>query len=275
MRTGLIAQKLGMTRVFQEDGRHLPVTVLKVDNVHVVAQRTTEKEGYSAVQLSWGKAKPKNMSKALRGHYAKAKVEPGKRLREFRVSEDNLVDVGAELSAAHFVSGQMVDVTGTSVGKGFAGGMKRHGFGGLRASHGVSISHRSHGSTGHCQDPGRVFKGKKMAGQLGNVRRTVQNLPVVATDADRGLILVRGAVPGARGGYVLVRDAVKKAMPDDLPLPAGIKGDPAMAEAEGQDMFEEAAALSEEEKAAAEAAAKAEAEAEAAAEAGDAEENKE
>lgn len=275
MRTGLIAQKLGMTRVFQEDGRHLPVTVLKVDNVHVVAQRTTEKEGYSAVQLSWGKAKPKNMSKALRGHYAKAKVEPGKRLREFRVSEDNLVDVGAELSAAHFVSGQMVDVTGTSVGKGFAGGMKRHGFGGLRASHGVSISHRSHGSTGHCQDPGRVFKGKKMAGQLGNVRRTVQNLPVVATDADRGLILVRGAVPGAKGGYVLVRDAVKKAMPDDLPLPAGIKGDPAMAEAEGQDMFEEAAALSEEEKAAAEAAAKAEAEAEAAAEAGDAEENKE
>ena len=275
MRTGLIAQKLGMTRVFQEDGRHLPVTVLKVDNVHVVAQRTTEKEGYSAVQLSWGKAKPKNMSKALRGHYAKAKVEPGKRLREFRVSEDNLVDVGAELSAAHFVSGQMVDVTGTSVGKGFAGGMKRHGFGGLRASHGVSISHRSHGSTGHCQDPGRVFKGKKMAGQLGNVRRTVQNLPVVATDADRGLILVRGAVPGAKGGYVLVRDAVKKAMPDDLPLPAGVKGDPAMAEAEGQDMFEEAAALSEEEKAAAEAAAKAEAEAEAAAEAGDAEENKE
>ena len=282
MRTGLIAQKLGMTRVFQEDGRHLPVTVLKVDNVHVVAQRTTEKEGYTAVQLSWGKAKPKNMSKALRGHYAKAKVEPGKRLREFRVSEGNLVDVGAELSAAHFVSGQMVDVTGTSVGKGFAGGMKRHGFGGLRASHGVSISHRSHGSTGHCQDPGRVFKGKKMAGQLGNVRCTVQNLPVVATDSERGLILVRGAVPGAKGGYVLVRDAVKKAMPEDLPLPAGVKGDPAIVEAEGQDMFEEAAALSEEEKAAAEAAAKAEAEAEAAAEAdtasdaaGDAEENKE
>lgn len=282
MRTGLIAQKLGMTRVFQEDGRHLPVTVLKVDNVHVVAQRTTEKEGYTAVQLSWGKAKPKNMSKALRGHYAKAKVEPGKRLREFRVSEDNLVDVGAELSAAHFVSGQMVDVTGTSVGKGFAGGMKRHGFGGLRASHGVSISHRSHGSTGHCQDPGRVFKGKKMAGQLGNVRRTVQNLPVVATDSERGLILVRGAVPGAKGGYVLVRDAVKKAMPEGLPLPAGVKGDPAIVEAEGQDMFEEAAALSEEEKAAAEAAAKAEAEAEAAADAdtasdaaGDAEENKE
>ena len=282
MRTGLIAQKLGMTRVFQEDGRHLPVTVLKVDNVHVVAQRTTEKEGYTAVQLSWGKAKPKNMSKALRGHYAKAKVEPGKRLREFRVSEGNLVDIGAELSAAHFVSGQMVDVTGTSVGKGFAGGMKRHGFGGLRASHGVSISHRSHGSTGHCQDPGRVFKGKKMAGQLGNVRCTVQNLPVVATDSERGLILVRGAVPGAKGGYVLVRDAVKKAMPEDLPLPAGVKGDPAIAEAEGQDMFEEAAALSEEEKAAAEAAAKAEAEAEAAAEAdtasdaaGDAEENKE
>ena len=282
MRTGLIAQKLGMTRVFQEDGRHLPVTVLKVDNVHVVAQRTTEKEGYTAVQLSWGKAKPKNMSKALRGHYAKAKVEPGKRLREFRVSEGNLVDIGAELSAAHFVSGQMVDVTGTSVGKGFAGGMKRHGFGGLRASHGVSISHRSHGSTGHCQDPGRVFKGKKMAGQLGNVRCTVQNLPVVATDSERGLILVRGAVPGAKGGYVLARDAVKKAMPEELPLPAGVKGDPAIAEAEGQDMFEEAAALSEEEKAAAEAAAKAEAEAEAAAEAdtasdaaGDAEENKE
>jgi len=245
MRTGLIAQKLGMTRVFQEDGRHLPVTVLKVDSVHVVAQRTMEKDGYSAVQLSWGKGKPKNMPKALRGHYAKAKVEPGKRLREFRVSEDNLIDVGAELSAAHFISGQMVDVVGTSVGKGFAGAMKRHGFGGLRASHGVSISHRSHGSTGHCQDPGRVFKGKKMAGQLGNKRCTVQNLPIVATDAARGLILVRGAVPGSKGGFVLISDAVKKAPPEGAPFPAALKGDPAVQEAENQDVFEEAAALSE------------------------------
>lgn len=266
MRTGLIAQKLGMTRVFQEDGRHLPVTVLKVDSVHVVAQRTMEKDGYSAVQLSWGKGKPKNMPKALRGHYAKAKVEPGKRLREFRVSEDNLVDVGAELSAAHFISGQMVDVTGTSVGKGFAGGMKRHNFGGLRASHGVSISHRSHGSTGHCQDPGRVFKGKKMAGQMGNKRRTVQNLPIVATDAVRGLILVRGAVPGAKGGFVLVRDAVKKGMPEGVPLPAALKGDAVVEEAEKQDVFEEAAALSEEDVAKQQAQAEAEAAAEKAAE---------
>ena len=265
MRTGLIAQKLGMTRVFQEDGRHLPVTVLKVDSVHVVAQRTTEKDGYTAVQLSWGKGKPKNMPKALRGHYAKAKVEPGKRLREFRVSEDNLVDVGAELSAAHFVSGQYVDVTGTSIGKGFAGGMKRHGFGGLRASHGVSISHRSHGSTGHCQDPGRVFKGKKMAGQLGNVRSTVQNLNVVATDAARGLILVEGAVPGSKGGFVLVRDAVKRAMPEEAPLPAAVKGDPAVDAAENQDVFDDAAALSEEEIAKQQAQAEAEATAEAAA----------
>ena len=269
MRTGLIAQKLGMTRVFQEDGRHLPVTVLKVDSVHVVAQRTIEKDGYTAVQLSWGKGKPKNMPKALRGHYAKAKVEPGKRLREFRVSEDNLVDVGAELSAAHFISGQMVDVTGTSIGKGFAGGMKRHGFGGLRASHGVSISHRSHGSTGHCQDPGRVFKGKKMAGQLGNVRSTVQNLSVVATDAARGLILVHGAVPGSKGGFVLVRDAVKRALPEDVPMPAAVKGDPAVDAAENQDVFEEAAALSEEELAKQQAQAEAEAAAEAAADAGD------
>lgn len=242
MRTGLIAQKLGMTRVFQEDGRHLPVTVLKVDSVHVVAQRTMEKDGYSAVQLSWGKGKPKNMPKALRGHYAKAKVEPGKRLREFRVSEDNLIDVGAELSAAHFIDGQMVDVVGTSVGKGFAGAMKRHGFGGLRASHGVSISHRSHGSTGHCQDPGRVFKGKKMAGQLGNKRCTVQNLPIVATDEDRGLILVHGAVPGAKGGFVLVSDAVKKRQPEGLPLPAALKGGPATQEAENQEVPEDAAA---------------------------------
>jgi large subunit ribosomal protein L3 len=265
MRTGLIAKKLGMTRVFQEDGRHLPVTVLKVDSVHVVAQRTTEKDGYSAVQLSWGKGKPKNMSKALRGHYAKAKVEPGRRLREFRVSEENLIDVGAELSAAHFVSGQMIDVTGTSIGKGFAGGMKRHGFGGLRASHGVSISHRSHGSTGHCQDPGRVFKGKKMAGQLGNKRCTVQNLSVVATDPARGLILVKGAVPGSKNGFVLVNDAVKKGLPEDAPLPAALKGDPAVEEAEKQDVFDDAAALSEEELAKQQAQAEAEAAAEAAA----------
>lgn len=223
MRTGLIAQKVGMTRVFKDDGVHLPVTVLKLDNVCVVAQRTQEKDGYSAVQLSWGRGKPKNMANALRGHYAKAKVEPGRRLREFRVSDDNLVDVGAELSAAHFVEGQYVDVTGTTIGKGFAGGMKRHGFGGLRATHGVSISHRSHGSTGQCQDPGRVFKGKKMAGHMGSVRVTAQNLEIVSTDSERGLILVRGAVPGAKGGFVLIRDAVKKAAPADLPTPAALK----------------------------------------------------
>ena len=225
MRTGLVAQKLGMTRVFDENGLHVPVTVLKVDGVQVVAQRTEEKDGYSAVQLGIGAAKPGKMSKALRGHFAKAKVEPRRKLVEFRVDADNLIDVGAELSAEHFVPGQFVDVVGTSIGKGFAGGMKRHNFGGLEASHGVSISHRSHGSTGQCQDPGKVFKGKKMAGHLGDQRATIQNLEVISTDGDRGLILVKGGVPGSDKSYVLIGDAVKRDAPDGLPLPAALKGE--------------------------------------------------
>jgi len=230
MRTGVIAEKVGMTRLFADDGRHVPVTVLKLDDLQVVAQRSQEKDGYTAVQLGLGAAKVKNVSKSLRGHFAKAKDEPQKRLAEFRDDEDGLVDVGAEISAEHFVPGQKVDVTGTSIGKGFAGAMKRHNFGGLRASHGVSISHRSHGSTGQCQDPGRVFKGKKMAGHMGAARVTVQNLEVAAVDADRGLLMVRGAVPGAKGSVVFVKDAVKTAPPADLPMPAAIKGAAAKAE---------------------------------------------
>ncbi len=224
MRTGLITRKLGMSRVFTGDGRHLPVTVLRVDACRVVAQRTEDKDGYNALQLGHGAAKVKNVSKAMRGHFARAKVEPKRRLTEFRVGPDALVDVGAELSADHFVAGQFVDVQGTSVGKGFAGAMKRHGFSGLRASHGVSVSHRSHGSTGQCQDPGKVFKGKKMAGHMGDRRVTVHNLEVVATDAGRGIIMVKGAVPGAKGGLVLVFDAKKKPLPDGVPFPAAIRG---------------------------------------------------
>lgn len=224
MRSGVIAQKLGMTRVFDAEGSHVPVTVLKVDGCQVVAVRTTDRHGYAAVQLGAGTAKVKNVTKPMRGHFAKAKVEPKRKLAEFRVSDDALLEVGQELSATHFVPGQYVDVIGTSIGKGFAGVMKRHNFGGLRASHGVSVSHRSHGSTGHRQDPGRVFKGKKMAGHLGNERVTVQNLEVVSTDPDRGLILVKGAVPGAEGGWVLVKDAVKRALPKEVPYPAGLKG---------------------------------------------------
>jgi large subunit ribosomal protein L3 len=224
MRTGILARKVGMTRLFGAGGVHVPVTVLQVDNLQVVAQRTQESHGYTALQLGWGTAKVKNVSKAMRGHFAKSKVEPKRRLTEFRVSEDALVDTGTELSASHFVTGQFVDVTATSIGKGFAGAMKRHGFSGLRASHGVSVSHRSLGSTGQCQDPGKVFKGKKMAGQMGNVRVTTQNLRIVETDDARGLILVRGAVPGSKGGFVRIIDAVKKAVPEGLPFPAGIKG---------------------------------------------------
>ncbi len=224
MRTGLIARKLGMSRLFVDDGTHVPVTVLEVGDCQVVSQKVKERDGYNALQLGWGKAKVKNITKAMRGHYAKSKVEPMRKLVEFRVSDDALVDVGTELSAAHFLAGQFVDVSGTSIGKGFAGGMKRHGFSGLRASHGVSVSHRSLGSTGQCQDPGKVFKGKKMAGQMGNVRVTTQNLKVVAIDIDRGLVLVRGAVPGSRGGYVRISDAVKKQLPDGVPFPCAIKG---------------------------------------------------
>ncbi len=223
MRTGLVAQKVGMTRVFAENGNHVPVTVLKVDNCQVIAQRTAERDGYTAVQLGVGAAKVKNLSKAMRGHFAKASVEPKQRVAEFRVSDDALVDVGAEITADHFVDGQKIDVIGTSIGKGFAGAMKRHNFAGLRASHGVSISHRAHGSTGQCQDPGKVFKGKKMAGHMGAARVTEQNLEVVSTDVEQGLILVRGSVPGSKGGWVLVRDAVKKAMPEGLPFPASVK----------------------------------------------------
>lgn len=222
MRTGLIARKEGMTRIFDEDGRHIPVTVLKVEACQVVAVRSEEKDGYTAVQLGAGAAKVKRTSKANRGHFAKAKVEPKKKLAEFRVSNENLVEVGAELSAKHFVPGQYVDVIGTSKGKGFAGAMKRHNFGGMRASHGVSISHRAHGSTGQCQDPGKVFKGKRMAGHMGDERVTVQNLEVVAIDEEDNLVLVRGAVPGANSGWVLINDAVKKALPAEAPLPAGI-----------------------------------------------------
>ena len=224
MRTGLIARKVGMSRVFEDDGTHVPVTVFDIGGCQVVAQKTAERDGYNALQLGWGMAKVKNVTKAMRGHYAKAKVEPKRKLTEFRVSEDGLVDVGTELSAAHFVTGQFVDVTGTSIGKGFAGVIKRHGFSGLGASHGVSVSHRSQGSTGQCQDPGKVFKGKKMAGQMGNVTITTQNLEVVGTDPERGLILVKGAVPGARDGYVRIADAVKKLPPDGLPFPCAIRG---------------------------------------------------
>jgi len=222
MRTGLLAKKVGMTRVYLEDGTHVPVTVLHLDGCQVTGQCTPEKNGYSAVQLGAGVRKVKRTNKAMRGQFVAAKVEPKAKLVEFRVSDDNLVEVGAELSANHFLSGQKVDVTGITIGKGFAGGMKRHNFGGLRATHGVSISHRSLGSTGQCQDPGKVFKGKKMAGQMGNKRRTTQNLEVVRTDEDRGLLLIKGAVPGSKGGWVLVRDAVKRPVPADVPVPAAI-----------------------------------------------------
>lgn len=223
MRSGLIAQKLGMTRIFDAEGQHVPVTVLKLDGVQVVAVKTEETDGYTAVQLGAGKAKVKNVSKAVRGHYAKAEVEPKKKLVEFRVSADALLTVGDELTADHFLAGQIVDVTGTSIGKGYAGVMKRWNFGGLRASHGVSVSHRSHGSTGQRQDPGKVFKNKKMAGHLGAERVTVQNLTVVTTDVERGLIMVKGAVPGAEGGWVLIRDAAKRPAPKDVPFPGAVR----------------------------------------------------
>jgi large subunit ribosomal protein L3 len=212
-----------MTRYFTDEGEHVPVSVLHVDGCQVVAHRTEEKDGYTALQLGVGAAKVKNVGRAMRGHFAKAQVEPKRRLAEFRVSEDAIVDVGSEFSVEHFASGQHVDVSGTSIGKGFAGAMKRWGFGGLRASHGVSISHRSHGSTGQCQDPGKVFKGKKMAGHMGAGRVTVQNLEIVGADVEDGLLLVKGAVPGPKGGWLLVKDAVKKALPEEAPFPAGLK----------------------------------------------------
>jgi len=250
LRAGVIAKKVGMTRLFMEDGKQIPVTVLQLDKLQVVAQRTPEKDGYAAVQLGAGTAKAKRTSQAMRGHFAAAKVEPKRKIAEFRVDPENLIGVGEEITANHYFEGQFVDVPGTSIGKGFAGAMKRHNFGGLRASHGVSISHRSHGSTGQCQDPGRVFKGKKMAGHMGAARVTTQNLQVVRTDADRGLIMVKGAVPGSKGGWVTLKDAVKKPVPENVILPAALKS-----------------AAEEAERLAAEAAAAAEAEAKAAEEA--------
>ncbi|NBC34823.1 MAG: 50S ribosomal protein L3 [Alphaproteobacteria bacterium] len=223
MRAGVIARKVGMTRLFDEQGGHVPVTVLQLDGCQVVAQRTLERDGYVALQLGAGRTKTKNVTRPLRGHYAAARVEPKAVLHEFRVDDDGLLEVGDELTAEHFVAGQRVDVVGTSKGKGFAGAMKRHNFAGLRASHGISISHRAHGSTGQNQDPGKVWKGKKMAGQLGNERVTIQNLSIVSTDVERGLILVRGAVPGANGTWVMLRDAVKKKLPDGAPRPGGVR----------------------------------------------------
>ena len=252
LRTGVIAKKLGMTRLFLEDGRQVPVTVLQLDSLQVVDQRTVERDGYAAVQLGAGVAKAKRTTAAMRGHFAKASVAPKRKIAEFRVAEENLINVGEEITADHYFAGQFVDIAGTSIGKGFAGAMKRHNFGGLRASHGVSISHRSHGSTGQCQDPGKVFKGKKMAGHLGAVRVTTQNLQVVRTDSDRGLIMVKGSVPGSKGGWVTIKDAVKKALPDNVIYPAALKS---AAEAAHRAAEEAAAAAAAEEEAAREAAA--------------------
>ena len=279
LRSGVIAKKVGMTRLFMDDGKQIPVTVLQLDKLQVVAKRTAETDGYSAVQLGAGTAKAKRTSQAMRGHFAAAKVEPKRKIAEFRVDPENLIDVGEEITANHYFEGQFVDVSGTSIGKGFAGAMKRWNFGGLRASHGVSISHRSHGSTGQCQDPGRVFKGKKMAGHMGAARVTTQNLQVVRTDADRGLIMVKGAVPGSKGGWVTIKDAVKKPIPENVILPAALKSAAeeaeraaaeAAAQAEAEAKAAEEARLAEE--AAAQEAALAEAEAEIAAEAEGAEE---
>jgi large subunit ribosomal protein L3 len=223
MRSGLIAQKVGMTRLFLDDGTHVPVTVLSLENCQVVGQRTEEKDGYTAIQLGAGTVKAKNITKADRGQFAVAKVEPKRQVTEFRVDPANLIEVGATMQADHFVEGQLVDVTGTSIGKGFAGGMKRWNFGGLRATHGVSVSHRSHGSTGQRQDPGKVFKGKKMAGHMGQERVTTQNVKVAKVDVERGLIMLQGSVPGAKGGWIQIKDAVKKAAHKDVVVPGKFK----------------------------------------------------
>ncbi len=256
MRSGVIAKKLGMTRLFLEDGRQVPVTVLQLDGLQVVSQRTADRDGYTAVQLGAGTAKAKRVAAPMRGHFAKANVAPKRKLAEFRVSPENLIEVGEEITADHYFAGQFVDIAGTSIGKGFAGAMKRHNFGGLRASHGVSISHRSHGSTGQCQDPGKVFKGKKMAGHMGAARVTTQNLQVVKTDSDRGLIMIKGAVPGSKGGWVTIKDAVKKPFPENAILPAALKS---AADAARKAAEEAAAAAAAEEEAARQAALEAEA----------------
>lgn len=260
MRSGIIAKKMGMTRLFMEDGQQIPVTVLQMENLQVVAQRTGEKDGYSAVQLGCGTAKAKRTSGAMRGHFAAAKVEPKRKIAEFRVSPENLIDVGEEITANHYFEGQYVDVAGTSIGKGFAGAMKRWNFKGLRATHGVSVSHRSHGSTGQCQEPGKVFKGKKMAGHMGSARVTTQNLQVIKTDVDRGLIMIKGAVPGSKGGWVTVKDAVKKPTPENVILPAALRSAAEAAEkaaAEAAAVEAAAASAAAEEQAAIEAAAEA------------------
>lgn len=223
MRTGLIARKEGMSRYFTPEGQHIPVTILKVEGLQVTAVRTMEKDGYVALQLGAGKVKVKNVAKPQRETFAKAKIEPKAKLMEFRVDPKNVLEVGAELSVEHFIPGQFIDVQGLSLGKGFAGAMKRWNFGGMRATHGVSITHRAHGSTGNRQDPGRVFKNKKMAGHLGVETTTTQNLKVVAVDAEDGLILVQGSVPGTKGAWIAVTDAVKKPLPKDVPMPAGLK----------------------------------------------------
>ncbi len=263
LRSGVIAKKMGMTRLFMEDGRQVPVTVLQLDKLQVVAQRTADSHGYSAVQLGAGSAKAKRTSQAMRGHFAAANVEPKRKIAEFRVAPENMIAVGEEITANHYFEGQFVDVCGTSIGKGFAGAMKRHNFRGLEMTHGVSISHRSHGSTGQCQDPGKVFKGKKMAGHMGAARITTQNLQVIKTDADRGLIMVKGAVPGSKGGWVTIKDAVKKPFPENAIMPAALKSD---AEAAAKAAEEAAAAAAAAEAEAAAAAAEAQAAEEAAAE---------
>ena len=242
MRTGVIAKKMGMTRLFQDDGRHVPVTVLQLEGLQVVGRREADRDGYVAVALGAGAAKAKNVAKPQRGAFGKAEVEPMAIVREFRVAEDALLDVGAEISADHFVAGQLVDVQGSTQGKGFAGAMKRWGFGGLRATHGVSVSHRSHGSTGNRQDPGKVFKNKKMAGHMGDRTRTQQNLEIVSTDVERGLIFVKGSVPGHKGAWLIVKDAVKVARHAEAPYPASLKAAANSNEAPAETPAEETAA---------------------------------
>ena len=241
MRCGVIVRKLGMSRVFNDIGVHIPVTVLRLEDTEVVSTRSMDKDGYTAVQLGFGSRKVKHTNKPMRGHFAKANVEPKERLAEFVVSEDALLSVGDKLSVSHYVVGQKVDVVGTSQGKGFAGSMKRHNFGGMRASHGVSVSHRAHGSTGNSQDPGRVWKGKKMAGQMGNVRVTTQNLTVVKLIEDENLILVQGSVPGSKNGIILLSDAYKIKLPETAPYPAGLfsKASDVTVTAESKDKIED------------------------------------